>query len=201
MDRTKIRPDLEGELWYLADGVVGRVAKRLSMGVAWHVVDPEDLTNVDEAVVESVVVDTAEQVFYLHYRPTVEALDWSTVRQVLQLKSPLAAWRAARLMRDLCASLKTLHDGEIPQLVVHPERLGQAEGRFVILPTLPRVLPPLPETCSPDALVWLSCVAPEVLRTRGIVKELLFAGDIYALGRMLHLLCAPPGGRSGPATR
>jgi len=191
MVRTSIRPDLEGELLLLAEGAVAHYAKRLSLDVAWHVFDVQDVAHVADAVVASVTTDAAERAFYLHYRPAIEPLDWSILRQVLRLNSPGAAWRAARLTLDLCVSLKTLHDEDIPQLVMHPERLGQADGRFVILPTLAGVLSPLPQVCaSPVAGSWLHCVAPEVLRTRGLAREFLKAGDVYALGRMLSLLCA-----------
>jgi hypothetical protein len=191
MQKTLVFKDVEGDLVHVHGGGPPHLAKCLSISVAWQVFDLEDLTHVEEATVTSVETDLHEGLSYLHYRPAIEVFPGMSLRGELRLEGSLGPWLAAGMAYDLCRSLKTLHEEDIPQLVLHPERIGRLAGRFVLLPTLAGVLPPLSRMPSNEAAGWLHYVAPEVLRTRGIDKALLFAADVYAWGRMMHLLCAP----------
>jgi len=203
MARTLIRHDVEGALLYYSDSPPPRLVKQLSTEVAWQVFDPRDLERAAGSVVESVQIDVDQRVHNIHYRPDLEPLELSLLREMLRLDGPLAPWRAARLAADLFAQLRALHEEEIPQLVIHPERVGLLQGRLVLMPTLAGVLPPFSSVKSCEVAGWLHYAAPDVLRTRGTDQQLLYAGDVYSLGRMLHLLCLPswePDGRDDPLT-
>ena len=191
MNVKLVRQDIEGDLIEVASAGPAHFAKRLSTAIAWHVYDPADVTNVADSLVEDVSHDASAGVHELHYRPGVELFDFASLRHALLLDSPLGPWMAALLASELCSSLKALHDEDIPQFMLHPERVCRVEGRFAVLPTLPGILPPYSQLRSNEVAGWLHFVSPEALRTRGIDKEMLFSADLFSLGRMLLLLCAP----------
>lgn len=191
MQNTVEYADVEGKLVEVAKGGQSHLAKRLSTAMAWQVFDVQDLTNVADAVVTSVTTDLGAGYFDLHYRPGIEIFRGLRLRDDLRLESELGPWLAAGLAHDLARSLKSLHIEDVPQLVLHPERVGRIAGQFVLLPTVAGILPPLSQLRSNEVGGWLHYVAPETLRTRATDKSLLLSGDVYSWGRMLWLLCAP----------
>jgi hypothetical protein len=183
-----IRADIEGELVRLAGA--DQLGKRLPIDVAWHFgFDAHDLENVADSPVR--VVEVRDGCYLICYQAGVEPLDLDSLRELLGPVGPLAPWRLARLAFDLCSHLRALHAEGIPQLVIHPERVGRWAGRFILLPTLAGVLPPLSRLPSNEIAGWLHYVAPEVLRTRAIAGDLLPTGDVFSLGCLLLALTVP----------
>lgn len=182
-----IHDDLDGDLVRLAGA--GH-AKRLAPGVAWHAEWPEALAEGLDALVARVELPSGTGRLVITYHPHVKPLPATDLLRLLRPAEPLAAWRLAHLAVELSDWLSRCHDAGFPQMVVHPGRLGLLDGRFVLLPTLSVVLPRFPDLVNARAAGWLSYVAPEVLRTRAIKVDLLPAGDVYALGRLLHRLAA-----------
>ena len=194
MTPSVIRGDVEGELVRLPGSGPDQFGKRLPLDVAWQVFDPHDLENVPDSAVQAVVAETATRCYLVRYHQGVVPLDLDRLRELLGPAGPLAPWRLARLAHDLCGDLRALHAEGIPQLLVHPERIGCWAGRFVLLPTLAGVLPPLSRLPTNQLAGWLHYVAPEVLRTRGTAAEMLPAGDVFSLGYLLQALCVPDWG-------
>jgi len=189
MSGSLVKLDIEGQLVQFASPSPLHYGKRLSTKTAWHVFEPRDLETVAGTPVQAVRTNAAEAVHEIHYHPTLTRLPLAGLRELLRLEAPLATWRVTKLALDLAADLKALHDEEIPQLIIHPERIGQLGDRFALLPTLAGVLPPLADAPPNKVAGWLHFIAPEVLRTRGTNRQLMFAGDVYALGRTLEALC------------
>lgn len=190
MTRTSIRTDVEGDLVRLSDGPHEQIGKALPRDIAWQVFEPTDLENVIGSVVESIATDARTGTYLIRYEPGVEPLDLYSLRELLGLDGILLAWRVARLAHDLCTDLRGLHAEGIPQLLVHPERVGWKKGRFVLLPTMACVLPPLSRLPANEIAGWLHYIAPEVLRTRGMARELLPCGDVFSLGSLMLALVA-----------
>ncbi len=188
MGNTLIRRDIDGELFQLWDRPPVHYGKCLPTSVAWQIFDPQDLDNVSGSAVAAVNTNLAEDCYCIHYQATLDPLNLSALRTLLPVEGAFATWRAAKLAADLCRDLKLLHEEGIPQFVIHPERVGRWQDRFALLPTLAGILPTLTELPSNALGGWLHFVAPEVLRTRGMNKELLSAGDIYSLGRLVAAL-------------
>lgn len=190
MNWSLIRRDIEGELVRVGDEPP-HPCKRLPTGVAWQMFDPQDLEAAVAGLVSSVETDDEGPAYVIHYRGEVSPLDLPRLRELLRPEGRFALWRAAELAHALCGDLRALHDEGLPQLLVHPERVGLAAGRFALLPTYAGVLPPLPDAPANAVAGWMHFIAPEVLRTRGVDKELMFAGDLYSLGRTLEAACLP----------
>ncbi len=190
MDMTVVRRDVDGEFLRLSDDGAGHYAKRLSTDTAWSVFDPQDLARASDAAVESVDTDLDAATCLVHYHASVRPLDLDKLRELLRLNAPLAAWRVSILAWHLCEHLSSLHQASIPQLVIHPQRIGRTGDRFVLLPTLAPVLAPVSQLPPNDAGAWLEFIDPDVLRTRGMDEELLPAGDVYSLGRTLAAICS-----------
>lgn len=191
MSKGIVRLDVEGTLVQFASVPPLHYGKQLPVATAWQVFEVRDLENVVGTPVQAVRTDAAESCHEIHYHPALTPLHLAAVRELLSLDGPLALWRVTKLALDLCDGLAALHDEGIPQFVMHPERIGQWGGKFALVPTLAGVLPALDDAPPNEVSGWLHFVAPEVLRTRGLNKDLLFAGDVYALGRTLEALCLP----------
>jgi hypothetical protein len=190
---TLVRLDIEGNLYAGGDPPRQQFEKRLPLGKPWNVDIPGGLhcLAAADSVVSAVETSNDQGVQTICYDASLELLNLNSLRELLYVEGPLAAWRVSKLAVDLVKHLTLLHDEGIPQLVIHPERIARRLDRFVLLPTLPNVLPSLSELPSNQIAGWLHFVAPEILRTRGRKHEALYAGDIYSLGRMLELLCQP----------
>lgn len=183
--------DLDGELIEVSDGESTHVTKRLSLDVAWHTNAPEDLAYWLKGLVMDVEEDWSQRSLLVHYVPFLKPLSRSQLQALVKPASPLAGWRLATLAADLCHWLERCHTADFPQAVLHPRRVGLLDGRFVLLPTLAGIMPPLSELVAGGVPVWLPYVAPEVLRTRAKAPALLPAGDVYALGRLLAAIALP----------
>jgi hypothetical protein len=189
MTYTRVRADIDGDLVHCTDAAPGHYAKSLPASVAWHVLDPRDLQDAARNVVESVTTDFNEYKHWIHYRPELEPLDLLQLRDLVQSNGPLAPWRAAKLALELAKQLKALHDAEIWQLLVLPGRVARVKNQLVLMPTLAGMLAPLSQALLLPHEGWLHYIAPELLRTRGMRKDMLAAGDVYALGRLLEAMC------------
>jgi hypothetical protein len=189
MTNSLVRSDIDGDLFHCADEPPGHYAKALSTAVAWHVFEPRDLQEAAGTVVQSVVTDLNENRHWIHYRADVEPLELLQLRELVQSNGPLSLWRAAKLALELSKQLKLLHDADIYQLLIHPGRVARLKNQLVLMPTLAGVLAPLSQVLPYPHEGWLHYIAPEVLRTRGMQKNLLAAGDVYALGRVLEAMC------------
>ena len=192
------RADIDGSLVCLTGPPAEHYAKSLSTSVAWHTFEPRELQEAAPLVVRSASTDFAAALHWIHYDESIEPLDLLALRELLRLDEAGALWRVARLALAVCEQLALLHDADIPQLLVHPNRIGRDGTRFVLLPTLAGVLPPLGFALGDTGEGWLHYIAPEVLRTRAMQKELLFVGDVYAFGRTLEALSVSSGGREQP---
>jgi hypothetical protein len=190
-DKRTIARDLDGELIEVSDREGTHIGKWLSLDVAWHTNAPEDLAYWLKGLVTEVEEDWSERALLIHYVPFLKPLSRSQLQALVRPKSPLAGWRLAQLAADLCNWLERCHTADFPQAVVHPRRVGLLDGRFVLLPTLAGILPPLSELLTDGAALWLPFIAPEVLRTRGKNPALLPAGDVYALGNLLQAIALP----------
>jgi hypothetical protein len=186
-----VRRDLHGELLQVSDESGVHYAKRLSLEVAWHTNVPEDLAYWLDTLVTRVEEDWPKRLLHIHYNPFLKPLSAGQLQAMLRPEEPLAEWRLAQVAADLCHWLERCHAADLPQLVVHPGRIGLLDGQFVLLPTLSGILPPLSGLLSGTVPAWLPFVAPEVLRTRAADPALLLKGDVYALGRTLQVLVAP----------
>lgn len=187
MSEQTVRRDLEGELVRRRQGTQTSYVKRLPLDVAWHVDNPQDLLLLD-ALVKRIEQDLQGNTLSIHYKEAIQPLGMAQLRGMLNPSGPLAVWRFARFMSDLCTWLSACHHAGIPQLLIHPGRIGLLEREFVLFPTLARVLPPLSNWLFESDGRWLRFTAPEVLRTRGSVRELLQHGDVYSLGQTVQLL-------------
>ncbi len=186
VEARRVRRDVEGDLVVIDDGRIH--AKALSQEVAWHLDDPEELADLLEDRVEAVQLDTDAGVTYIRYPSGTEPLDLERLRALIDAAAPMAAWRLARLGRQLAASLGELHGAGVPQMLLHPERVAIVDGVVGILPTLASVLPPLPDLPPNEVAGWLHYVAPEVIRTRAVDPAIGPAADVFSLGRLLHAL-------------
>lgn len=198
MSEQIVRRDLEGELVRVKKGASANYVKRLPLDVAWHVDDPQDLLLLN-ALIKRVEQDMKGNTLAIHYVEAIQPLGMAQLRAMLNPSGPLAAWRFARFMSDLSKWLNACHQAGISQLLIHPGRLGLLERDFVLLPTLAGVLPLLSNWLSESEGKWLHFIAPEVLRTRGTVRDLLPKGDIYALGQTVRLLALSAGEASSLA--
>jgi hypothetical protein len=192
MTTTVLRPDIEGDFVRFSDEEGSHFGKRLPSDVAWYVIlEPRDLEQASAGVVQSVVTNFSEGVHYIHYRSELQPLDLGGLRSLLRLDQPLATWRLTRVAIDLCEHLQTLHEEGVPQLLIHPERIGRLPNKLVLLPTLARSLPTLSQIPSNTVAGWIHFISAEALRTRALDKGLLFAADIYSLGRTLRAIGTP----------
>jgi hypothetical protein len=189
MTNSLVRSDIDGGLIHFLGEQSGHYAKALSAGIVWHVFEPQDLQDAAGTVVQSVVTDLNENRHWIHYRPEVEPLELLQLRELVQSNGPLSLWRAAKLALELSKQLKLLHDADICQLLIHPGRVARLKNQLVLMPTLAGVLPPLSQVLPYPHEGWVHYIAPEVLRTRGMQKNMLAAGDVYALGRVLEAMC------------
>ncbi len=184
-----VRQDIDGPLLQMQGPNGPAYVKQLSAAAAWYAYSPEILENLADGLVTAVETRAAEAALWIHYHPQVQPLTRGDLQKRLCIDGRLIPWRVMRLGLDLCQSLEALHLEQLPQLVVHPERVAIWGSRFVLLPTLSKALPPLANPPPTASLDWVWCLAPEVLRTRGVVEESLYAADVYALGRLLQSLC------------
>lgn len=185
-----IKADVEGDWGEWLNGESRHFAKRLSTQTAWHSFVPHELAG-EDGVVQSVQTDGEAGAHFIHYQSRVEPLELDELRKIIDGAGRLAPWRLAFLAGKLFAQLKELHEAVFPQMLLHPGRIGRWDSRLVLLPTLAGVMPPLSHWAGGQAGCWLHTIAPEVLRTRATVRGLLFAGDVYSLGRTLWILCLP----------
>jgi hypothetical protein len=194
LNPVPIRFDVEGELVRASDQHPHYV-KRLSTGTYWHVFEPLTLVEAlgcwPDSPLVAVTISSDPTTYDLHYRADVEPLDLERLRELVRPDALLGPWRLIRLAIDLTDQLRELHNADVPQMVIHPERVGRSRGRYVLLPTMAGFLPPLGQMPENHLGGWLHFVAPEVLRHRAMERELLFAGDIFSLGRMLGVISIP----------
>lgn len=186
-----VRQDVEGVLLQIQRPESPVFAKQLSLAAAWYAYSPEILENLADGLVTSVETRTAEDAIWIHYHPQVQPFTREKLLKQLTVDGRLVPWRVVRLGLDLCQSLQALHLEQLPQLVVHAERVAVWGAKFVLLPTLAKALPSLDSPPTTTTMEWLWCIAPEVLRTRGVAEETLYAADVYALGRLLQSLGQP----------
>lgn len=186
-DKQIIGHDLEGNLIQY-NVQPPQYGKELSLETAWHIDRPEDIEHLLEESIQSVKLYFKEKRLLIYYKPSVEPLNLKQLHSLLLLGTSFSNWRFAKLANDLCENLKDLHTAELPQLVIHPGRIGKQNNRFIILPTLAGIMPPFEELKNLENTGWLHYIAPEVLRTRGNEVSRLHKGDIYSLGRTLQAL-------------
>ena len=179
--------DIDGE-WLKIDSPTVHYGKRLSTLTAWHVFDPQRLREVSSTLIRDVELQLSANQLTIHYGPNLELHELGELRELLNPEGPLAAWRAATIAIDLAGCLLELHELDLPQMLIHPGRIGRFDDRIVLAPTLPGALPPLPQALPGNKAGWIHYVAPEVLRTRALDRDLLFQGDIFSLGRTLEAL-------------
>lgn len=180
--------DIEGE-WIRLEAPNSHYGKLLSTETAWHVHAPERLCEATWSIVSEVELKLSAKQVIIHYDPGLRRLRLTELREMANPTGPLVAWRAAFIGLELSRGLLELHELDLPQMVIHPERIGRLGDRIVLTPTMAGALPPLSGALAKQTAGWLCYVAPEVLRTRALNRDLLFAGDVYALGRTLEALC------------
>jgi hypothetical protein len=184
-DKQIISHDFEGNLIQF-NVQPPQYGKELSLETAWHIDRPEDMAYSVEESIQSVKLYFKEKRLLIYYKPSVEPLNLKQLHSLLLPGTSFSDWRFAKLAIDLCESLKDLHTAEMPQLVIHPGRIGKQDNRFIILPTLACIMPPFEELKNREDTGWLHYIAPEVLRTRGNEVNRLPKSDIYSLGRTLQ---------------
>jgi hypothetical protein len=187
-----VNKDLEGELVEIIEGQGKHYGKRLSLSVAWHIENPEILDADLDGLVSHVEQNWEERTLIIHYHPFVKPLQQEKLQALLSVEQPLAEWRLAQLAANLCQRLEELHAIGVPQLLIHPDRIGLMDREFVILPSFASILSPFSQLLSrPETWARLPYLAPEIIRTRGNRIDLLAKGDIYALGKTLQALVIP----------
>ena len=196
MNRQFTRSDLEGDLLQIGitDSANTQFVKQLSSEKLWHFT-PEDIYNrLSSQLVNKIKIDLIEEkAIYLFYELGIRPLDLQQIRSYVRPEAEFRGWRISKLAVDLCVCLRDLHLNDLPQLVIHPDRIGTLNCKFTILPTLSGVMPAFRDIQNNEATNnWLYYTAPEVLRTRGKYLDLLFAADIYSIGRILELLACFP---------
>ena len=179
--------DFEGNLIQPHDGITHYV-KELSLETAFHTDLPENIQYLQEEFIQSADLHFDENRLDIHYKPGVQPLNLERLRSLLAANTPFYHWRFIKLAIDLCEHLKELHSADLPQQVIHPGRVAAMDKRFILLPTLARVMPPFDRLNNQDDVAWLHFIAPEILRTRGNDPGLFTSGDIYSLGRTLQAL-------------
>jgi hypothetical protein len=187
VNKQIISYDLEGNLLQINEHPP-QYGKELSLETAWHIDRPDDIQYLQEEFIQSTDLHFKEKRVVIYYKPSIAPLDLKQLRSLLLPDTPFYNWRLIKLAIDLCNSLKDLHNAGLPQLVVHPGRIGKQDDRFIILPTLAGVMPPFEELKNRGDTGWLHFIAPEVLRTRGNDVSWLPKGDIYSLGRTFQAL-------------
>lgn len=190
MNDQWLRHDIEGDLFIRNDDGRSWPVKRLSLETAWHCSSFEDLKDYASPMVANILVNQSARSLEIIYPLGAQPLDLASLRAILQPEQPLAAWRLAIFGKAIAENLQQCHLAGLPQLVIHPERIGLVEGRFILLPTLAGVLPPVLQFPSNQVAGWLHFIAPEALRTRGIESELLETADLFSFGRLLLALAS-----------
>ena len=182
-----IYDDVDGNLIQIYDQPP-HYAKELSLETAWHIDQPENIHYLQEEFIQSTSLHFHEKRLEIHYNPEANPLNLEQLRSLLAPNTQFYHWRFIRLAIDLCEHLKELHTAELPQPVIHPGRIAAINNRFILLPTLAGVMPPFDQLKSREDSCWLHFIAPEALRTRGNIVDMLFTADIYALGWTLYAL-------------
>ena len=185
------RRDVDGVLLAVPDASPARYVKHLSTEVLWHVYHFDDLLDLSGEWVADYEFDHGSKRIELRYRDGVVPQDLDTLVRWVDLASPMAAWRLTRLALDLARFLRDCHHSQVTLGVIHAERVAVTDRGFILMPTTAGVLPPIPDLPGNDVAGWLQHVAPEVLRTRASAVKLLFAGDVYGLGRLVTTLVCP----------
>jgi hypothetical protein len=180
--------DIDGE-WIRIETAPAHYCKRLSTETAWHVYDPTTLREVASKLVTNVDLQLSSNELIVHYSSCLDPCGLEELRGLLNPGGPLSVWRAATVARNLTHCLSGLHELDLPQMLIHPGRIGRVADALVLVPTLPGALPPLAVVLPGNTAGWIHYIAPEILRTRALDRELLFRGDIYSLGRTLAALC------------
>ena len=197
-----LRRDIEGDLFLRVDDSRSWPVKRLSLETAWHCSSFEDLKDYLSTQIANVLVNQSARFIEIHYPQGTQPLDLASLRAILQPEQPLGVWRLAVFGSAIAEYLNECHLAGLSQLILHPERIGLLNGRFVLLPSMACVLPPISQLPSNQVAGWMHYIAPEALRTRAVEGELLYQADLFSLGRLLLALCnetwSPSAAQSAP---
>lgn len=178
--------DLDGT-WYCQSPTVNcGWEKHLPVDVIRHVpLDAaDDLKCAAGTIVSSVEMSPDAASLVVRYHQDLRRLDWNSLVSLCPADDT-GHWSAAVIGMCLASRLEQLHDAQLPQVVIHPGRVGQLDGRLVLIPTAASPLPPYSWMSNSDSGRLTEYLAPEVLCTRAFVTELLYSADVYSLGRLL----------------
>lgn len=192
--RTAAEVDLDGSWQSHSENNVLRWCKHLPGDVVRHVpLDlVDDLLGAAKPLVESIDFTSENSEYVIRYRLALRRMSWQALLDLCP-EGSAQDWQIATIGLQLARSLQVLHEAELPQVVVHPGRVGLMDGRLVLIPTAASTLLPFSRLASPSFRQITDFLAPEVLRTRAFVIEMLYSADVYSLGRLLtHLLARTP---------
>ena len=197
-----IRHDIEGDLFQRVDEDRSWPVKRLSLETAWYCSSFEDLKDYLSTQIANVLVNQSDRFIEIHYLEATQPLDLESLRAILQPEQPLGVWRLAVFANAIAEYLNECHLAGLSQLIIHPERIGLCKGRFVLMPSLACVLPPISQLPSNQVAGWMHYIAPEALRTRAVEGDLLRQADLFSFGRLLLALSneswSPAAGQQAP---
>lgn len=173
--------ELDGELKLEGDLII----KRISLDTAWVIDVLDDLLELPDEIVVGVEENLDANHADIIYNKNLRSVTFDKLYELIAADRIFGSWRLLTTALQLTRHLQELHHYGIAQLLIHPQRICFLGDNIRLIPSLAGVLSPFPSIVDENLVGWLFYVAPEVIRTRGLNLELLFKGDVYALGQTL----------------
>ena len=191
MSGDLINNDVEGDMQVVETNRGSQLMKVLPLEVAWHIGSFFELEDNLEHLVDSISENREMNRLEILYKPDIKPFNLQSLLTYIRPALPFGAWRLSIVMLKIAECLHEFHQAGIPQMVIHPQRVGKKGAEITLIPTLAKVLPPFSEIGLTWQDDWVFFMAPEVIRKRGSSFEDLFSGDIYSFGKFFQVLIMP----------